>query len=67
MSSLLSTATIGTLWEVHTNYFKQKTFNIKRNECAYYFKCNKSRIEYNKVYKKGNKKGWKFEIVKDIV
>ena len=38
-----------------------------RNECAYYFKCNKSTIEYNKVYKKGNKKGWKFEIVKDIV
>ena len=33
-----------------------------RNETANYFKCDKSCIEYNKVFKKGNKKGWKFEL-----
>ena len=38
-----------------------------RIECAEYFKCNKSQIEYNKVYVKGSKKGWYFQLVKDIV
>lgn len=38
-----------------------------RTATAEYFKCNKSQIEYNKIYKKGLKKGWKFEIVEDIV
>ena len=33
-----------------------------RNDVAKYFKCDKSQISYNKVYKKGNKKGWKFEL-----
>ncbi len=34
-----------------------------RIETALYFKCNKSQIAYNKFYKKGNKKGWKFELM----
>lgn len=38
-----------------------KEFN-SRNETAEYFKCNKSLIEYGRFYKKGNKKGWKFEL-----
>lgn len=39
-----------------------KIFN-SRNETAQYFKCNKSQIQYNKIYKKGNKKDWKFELM----
>lgn len=38
-----------------------------RDDCAKYFQCHKSQIEYGRVYKKGNKKGWLFELVKDIV
>ena len=38
-----------------------------RNECAEYFKCDKSQIKYDIVYKKGNKKGWVLKLVKDIV
>lgn len=38
-----------------------------RNEAARHFKCHKSQISYGRVYKKGNKKGWLFEIVEDIV
>jgi hypothetical protein len=34
-----------------------------RTETAEYFKCDKSQISYEKEYKKGNKKGWIFEIV----
>lgn len=34
-----------------------------RNETADYFKCDKSRIEYGKYYKKGYKKDWKFELM----
>ena len=44
----------------------EKEFN-SRTECAEYFKCNKSQIEYNKVYTRGLKKGWSFRLVKDIV
>ena len=33
-----------------------------RNGVAKYFKCDKSQVSYNRVYKKGNKKGWKFEL-----
>jgi hypothetical protein len=33
-----------------------------RNEVANYFRCSKSQVSYNRVYKKGNKKGWKFEL-----
>lgn len=33
-----------------------------RDDTASYFKCHKSRIEYGRRYKKGNKKGWIFEL-----
>ena len=33
-----------------------------RNEAAEYFKCHKSLISYGREYKKGNKKGWIFEL-----
>lgn len=33
-----------------------------RYETAEYFKCHKSQISYGREYKKGNKKGWIFEI-----
>ena len=33
-----------------------------RNDAAKYFRCNKSQISYDRVYKKGNKKGWIFEL-----
>jgi hypothetical protein len=33
-----------------------------RNEVTNYFRCSKSQVSYNRVYKKGNKKGWKFEL-----
>lgn len=49
-----------------TNGEKQIIF-ASRNECAKFFECSKSEIAYGRVYKKGNKKGWLFEIVKDIV
>lgn len=38
-----------------------------RNDCAKYFGLNKSRIEYGREFTKGKMKGWKFEIVEDIV
>lgn len=38
-----------------------------RTDCAAYFKLDKSRIEYGKVFKKGKMKGWRFELVEDIV
>lgn len=38
-----------------------------RNDCAKYFGLNKSRIEYGCEFTKGKMKGWKFEIVEDIV
>lgn len=49
-----------------TNGTETIVFN-SRNECAEYFNCDKSQIEYNRAYKRGNKKGWSFELVKDIV
>ncbi|WP_457844046.1 hypothetical protein, partial [Staphylococcus aureus] len=45
---------------------KEIIFN-SRDETAKYFKCNKSQISYGREYVKGNKKGWIFELVKDIV
>ena len=45
---------------------KEIIFN-SRDETAEYFKCHKSQISYGKEYVKGNKKGWIFELVKDIV
>lgn len=45
-----------------------KTMNFdSRNEAACFFKTHKSQIKYNYEYKKGNKKGWTFNLVKDIV
>lgn len=41
---------------------KELIFN-SRNETAEYFKCNKSQIAYGRYFKKGNKKGWKFELM----
>lgn len=38
-----------------------------RDECAAYFGCHKSQIKYGWRYKKGNKRGWMFELAKDIV
>lgn len=38
-----------------------------RQAAAEYFKCSDSEIAYNKLYRKGNKKGWTFEKVEDIV
>ena len=35
-----------------------------RNDVASYFHCNKSCVNYGVVYKKGKKKGWKFELLK---
>lgn len=34
-----------------------------RNDAAEHFKCDKSNIAYGKYYKKGTKKGWKFELM----
>ena len=38
-----------------------------RDECAEYFKCHKSQIKYGYCYKKGNKRDWTLNLVKDIV
>ena len=51
---------------IASNSTEKILFN-SRNECAEYFNCDKSQIEYDKIYKKGNKKGWIFKLVKDIV
>lgn len=51
-----------------TNIITGEVINFKsRDEVAEYFKVHKSTIDYNKVYKKGNKKNWYFELVEDIV
>ena len=51
-----------------TNTITGEVINFKsRNAVAEHFKVNKSTIDYNKVYKKGNKKNWYFELVEDIV
>lgn len=47
---------------IATNGDKTIVFN-SRDETAYFFKCHKSQISYGKTYKKGNKKGWKFELL----
>ncbi len=51
---------------IATNGTETLLFN-SRNEAAAYFKCHKSLIEYGRVFKKGNKKGWIFNLVEDIV
>lgn len=51
-----------------TNIITGEVINFKsRDAVAEHFKVHKSTIDYNKVYKKGNKKNWYFELVKDIV
>ena len=40
-------------------YFKSKT------ECADYFKCDKSKIKTNYLYKQRNKKNWIFYVTKE--
>lgn len=46
---------------------KEKIIFNSRNEAAEHFNCHKSQIDYGRTYKRGNKKGWIFELVKDIV
>lgn len=48
---------------VATNGAQTIVFN-SRNEAADYFNCNKSLIEYGRVFKRGNKKGWRFDLLK---
>ena len=48
---------------VSSNGNKTIIFN-SRNEAAMYFRCDKSQIKYGITYKKGNKKGWKLELIK---
>lgn len=51
-----------------SNIITGEVINFKsRDAVAEHFKVHKSTIDYNKVYKKGNKKNWYFELVKDIV
>lgn len=38
-----------------------------RNEAAEYFHCDKSKIIYNHKFVRGEKAGWVFSLVKDIV
>lgn len=50
------------------NFLTEEVLEFKsRDDTAEYFKCHKSQIKYNYIYKKGNKKNWYFEIVEDIV
>lgn len=50
------------------NTLTGKVLDFKsRKDAADYFKVNTTTIHYNKIYKKGNKKHWYFELVKDIV
>jgi len=51
---------------IATNGEQTIIFN-SRNECAAYFECNKALIKYGHCYKKGKKRGWTFELAKDIV
>lgn len=48
---------------IATNGVETLIFN-SRDETAAYFHCHKSQISYGKVYAKGEKKGWKFELLK---
>lgn len=46
---------------------KQEIVFPSRNDCASYFGVHKTRIKYHYRYMKGKMKGWKFELVEDIV
>lgn len=50
-----------------TNLSGETIIFESRQDAAEYFKCSDSEIHYNKRYMRGNKKGWIFEKVKDIV
>lgn len=51
-----------------TNVITGEVINFKsRDAVAEYFGVTKSTINYNKIYKKGNKKNWYFQLVEDIV
>lgn len=45
----------------------EKIIFDSRKAAAECFRCHPSKIKYGHVYKKGNKKGWKFYKVEDIV
>ena len=45
-----------------TNVNGKKIVFNSRDEAAKHFQCNKANIDYGRVYKKGNKKGWMFEL-----
>ena len=47
---------------IATNLNGEEMIFNSRYETAQYFKCHKSQIAYGRYYKKGNKKGWKFEL-----
>lgn len=47
---------------IATNVNGKKVVFNSRDEAAKYFQCNKANIDYGRVYKKGNKKGWMFEL-----
>ena len=47
---------------IATNKDGTKKEFMSRDETAKYFKCHKSQIAYGRIYKKGNKKDWKFEL-----
>lgn len=48
---------------IATNIDGREIIFNSRNETAEYFKCDKSQIAYERYYKKGNKKNWKFELM----
>ena len=53
---------------IATNSVTGEVLEFKsRDETADYFKCNKTKVKYNYIYKKGDKKDWYFKLVEDIV
>lgn len=42
---------------------KEKIIFNSRDDAASYFHCHKSQISYGRIYQKGEKKGWKFELL----
>ena len=50
-----------------TNIDGQTIIFESRQAAAEYFGCSDALIYYGRCYKKGNKKGWTFEKVEDIV
>lgn len=54
--------------QVKATYLDGKTIIFEsRQAAAAYFQCSDSEIQYNKLYRKGKKKGWILEKVEDIV